>query len=47
LDGVLKLSSRPEGDHITHFFNYKEMFISKWYNWRGTYDVNVIYNGWK
>jgi hypothetical protein len=29
LDGVLKLSSRPEGDHITHFFNYKEMFISK------------------
>jgi hypothetical protein len=21
LDGVLKLSNKPEGDHVTHFFN--------------------------
>jgi hypothetical protein len=24
-----------------------EMFISRWYNWKGTYDVSVVYNGWK
>jgi hypothetical protein len=24
-----------------------ETFIRRWYNWRGTYDVSVVYNGWK
>jgi hypothetical protein len=23
-----------------------EMFIGRWYNWKGTCDVNVIYNEW-
>jgi hypothetical protein len=22
-----------------------EMFINRWYNWKGAYDVNVNYNG--
>jgi hypothetical protein len=23
------------------------VIIGKWYNWRRTYDVSVVYNGWK
>ncbi len=56
-DGVLKLSSRLEGDHATHLWSWIEkpiaqnsiwkMFIRKWYNKRGTYDVNVVHNEWK
>jgi len=52
-DGVLKFGGRLKGDHATHFLKVgwkdllHKMFINRWYNWKGTYDVSVIYNGWK
>jgi hypothetical protein len=54
---VLKFGGKAKGDHATHFLGWIERPIAWSLVWKcsyaydiiegGTYDVNVICNGWK
>jgi len=45
MDGVSKLSSRPKGDHVTHFWGWIKIFILRSLIWKCSYANDTIKGG--